>query len=269
MKETGGQTFWEHLDELRKVLLRVIIVLVVLMVGMFVMKDELFAIILAPGHDDFVLYEWLRNIGSALSAENISPGRFKVELINTELTGQLMAHIRIAFYASLIVGFPYILWEVFGFVAPALYRNERKIAVVMLTVGLLLFYIGVLLNYTLIFPLSFRFLSLYEVSAEVSNMIQLKSYLDTLLMLSLMMGVMFEIPLASLLLSRMGIIDSTMMSRYRRHAVLAILIFAAIITPTTDVFTLLMVGLPIYILYELSILAVKIFGKKRNDNATI
>lgn len=262
MKETGGLTFWEHLDELRKVLVRVLIVLVVLMAGMFFLKEELFAVVLAPGHDDFILYEWMRNIGQALSAESMSPGRFNVDLINTELTGQLMAHIRIAFYASLIVGFPYILWEVFGFVAPALYRNERKVAVMMLTAGQVLFYIGVLLSYMLIFPLSFRFLSLYEVSKEVSNMIQLKSYLDTLLMLSLMMGVMFEIPLASLLLSRLGIIDSKMMCRYRKHAILAILILAAIITPTTDVFTLLMVGFPIYVLYELSILAVRIFGKK-------
>lgn len=263
MGDNGKLTFWEHLDVLRKVLLRVLLVLVALTLGLFVIKDTLFSVVLAPSHDDFIIYKWIDGIGNILSSGGSSLESFKVDLINTELTGQLMAHIRIAFYTALIIGFPYILWETFGFIAPALYRNERKIAVVLLTVGQVLFYIGVALSYMLIFPLSFRFLSLYEVSAEVSNMIQLKSYLDTLLMLSLMMGVMFEIPLVSLLLSRMGIIDKNLMSRYRKHAVLGILILAAIITPTTDVFTLLMVGFPIYILYEVSIMVVGIFGKKR------
>ena len=266
MTDNEGQTFWEHLDVLRGVLVRVLIVLVVLTLGMFVMKEYLFDIVLAPSHDDFILYRWISDIGGLFASNGIKIQGFETDLINTELTGQLMSHIRVAFYAAVIVGFPYVLWEVFGFISPALYKNERRITIMMMTAGQFLFYIGVLLSYMLIFPLSFRFLALYEVSEEVSNMIQLKSYLDTLLMLSLMMGVMFEIPLVCLLLSRVGFINSALMSKYRRHAVLGVLILAAVITPTTDVFTLLMVGLPIYLLYEMSIIIVKFFGKKSSHN---
>jgi sec-independent protein translocase protein TatC len=152
---------------------------------------------------------------------------------------------------------PYIIYQLFRFVSPALYANERRYVVQMTFWGYLLFMLGVLLNYFLIFPLTFRFLGTYQVSALVENTITLTSYVDTLMMLSLMMGIVFEIPILSWLFARLGFLTSSFMKKYRRHAIVLILIVAAFITPTSDVFTLTLVSLPMYLLYEISISVVK------------
>ena len=251
------KTFWEHLDDLRVVIFRIVACLAVLSVVLFCLKDYLFAIVLAPSKADFVLYQVL----TALAPPDMGPEQFSSQLINTELTGQFMIHLQVSFYGALILGSPFVLWQVFNYLSPALYNNERRLLFGVITSGSLLFFIGVALSYFLIFPLSFRFLVLYQVSEEVSNMIQLSSYIDTMMLLSLMMGILFELPLVAILLAKFGFIGSALMSRYRRHAILAILIVAAVITPTTDIFTLLIVSLPIYVLYEASILAVRIMGR--------
>ena len=142
----------------------------------------------------------------------------------------------------------------FCFISPALYRQERRYAVWIVGAAYAMFITGTLTNYFVVFPLTLRFLGTYQVSADVENMLTLQSYVDTLLSMSLVMGAVFELPVISAILGRMGIISSSLMSTYRRHALVAILIVAAIITPTTDVFTLFVVALPIYLLYEVSIL---------------
>ena len=164
-----------------------------------------------------------------------------------------MVHLKAAFAVGFLVASPYILHVLYSFVSPALYRSERRVAVRLVGGGYLMFIIGVALNYFLIFPLTFRFLGTYQVSADVPNLISLESYMSTLLMLSLAMGLMFELPVLSWLLARMGFVSADFMRRYRRHAVVAILVVAAVITPTADVFTLSVVSLPIYLLYELGI----------------
>lgn len=145
----------------------------------------------------------------------------------------------------------------FRFVSPALYARERKYAYGVVGGGYVMFALGVLLNYFLIFPLTFRFLGTYQVAAEVDNFITLQSYMDTLATMSLMLGVVFEIPVLSFLLAKFGLISSAIMSRFRRHAIIAILLVAAIITPTSDAFTLMLVAVPIWLLYEASILLVR------------
>lgn len=255
------QTFWEHLDALRHVLVRIVVALVLLTGVMFVFKEELFGVVLAPSSPQFVFYRWLCLLAQQLDMPQLRPDNFSVALINTQLTGQFMAHIRVAFYAAAVCGAPYVLWQLFGFVAPALYANERRGVTWALAAGSVLFMLGVLVNYLVIFPLSFRFLALYNVDEQVSNMIELKSYIDMLLMLTLMMGILFELPLVSVILAKLGIIGRKQMTKYRRHAVLAIVTVAAVITPTTDVFTLVLVSLPIYVLYEVSIVAVGIIGR--------
>lgn len=250
------KTFWEHLDELRSVIVRIVLSLVVLSVVLFFFKDALFGVALAPSSPDFTLYKLISRIAPLESVEEFAP-----QLINTELTGQFMIHMQVAFYGAVIVAAPYILWQLFGYVSPALYDNERKMVRGVLVAGTALFYAGALLSYFLIFPLSFRFLILYQVDEQVSNMIQLSSYIDTLLVLTLLMGVLFELPLVAIMLGRYGFVTSEMMSSYRRHALLAILIISAIITPTTDVFTLMIVSLPIYLLYEASILSLRMMKK--------
>ena len=141
--------------------------------------------------------------------------------------------------------------------SPGLYENERRYAVWIVGAAYLMFIIGTLVNYFIVFPFTVRFLGTYQVSPDVANMLTLQSYVDTLLGMSLVMGLVFELPVVCALMGRMGLINSKNMSTYRRHALVAILIVAAIITPTTDAFTLFVVALPIYLLYELSILIVK------------
>ena len=244
----GGLTFWEHLDVLRAALLRVLAVTAVAGMVAFVLKDQLFAVVLAPRSSDFISYRLM----------GLEP--FSVSLMNTGLTEQFMIHLRTAMYAGLLVASPYVLYELFRFVSPALYANERRYATALVGSGYVMFILGTLLNYLLIFPLTVKFLGTYQVSPDVANMLTLQSYVDTLVTMSLVMGVVFELPVVSWLLGRMGLITAAMMQRYRRHAVVAILIVAAIITPTTDAFTLFVVALPIWLLYELSILVVRVGG---------
>ena len=158
---------------------------------------------------------------------------------------------------GLLAASPYIIYELFCFVAPGLYAHERRYAMWLVGSSYVMFILGTLLNYFLVFPLTVRFLGTYQVSPNVTNMLTLQSYIDTLISMSFLMGVLFELPVVCWLMGRMGIINSRMMSTYRRHAIVAILVLAAIVTPTTDVFTLFVVALPIWMLYELSVLIVK------------
>ena len=237
-------TFWEHLEVLRWVVLRSLAVTVVFAVVAFCLKDWLFAVVLAPRTSEFITFRLL----------GVEP--FSVHLMNVGLTEQFMTHIRVAMYAGMLCAAPYIIYELFRFVSPGLYDRERRTGIWVVTSGYIMFMLGTLLNYLLIFPLTVRFLGTYQVSADVENMLTLQSYIDTLISMSLVMGVIFELPVVCTILGRMGIINGRLMSRYRRHAIVAILIVAAIITPTTDVFTLTIVSLPIWLLYEFSILVV-------------
>ena len=238
-------TFWEHLDVLRGVLLRSLAVVALLAVVAFCFKETLFAVVLAPRSSDFITFRLL----------GTEP--FAVSLMNTGLTEQFMIHMKVAAYAGLLFASPYIIYELFRFVSPALYRVERKRTVQVVGASVTMFLLGTLVNYFLIFPLTVRFLGTYQVSADVTNMLTLQSYMDTLIGMSLVMGVVFELPVVSWMLSRFGILDGKVMRHYRRHAVVAILAVSAIITPTADAFTMLIVALPIWLLYEVSILIVR------------
>ncbi len=237
-------TFWDHLDELRSVIIRILIITVVAAAVAFCLKEELFAVVLAPRTSEFITYRLM----------GVEP--FSIHLMNTGLTEQFMIHLKTAMYAGILVASPYIIWQFFRFISPALYDNERKYATLLCTSGYLMFMLGTALNYFLIFPLTVKFLGTYQVSPDVANMLTLQSYMDTLLMMSLVMGIVFELPVVSWILGRMGLINREMMRSMRRHAIVAILVVAAIITPTTDAFTLFVVALPICLLYEVSILIV-------------
>lgn len=241
-------TFWDHLDILRSCLLRSSALVLVVFVAAFVMKDELFSIVLAPRTSDFVSYRWL----------DIEP--FSLRLVNVGLTEQFMAHVKTAFFAALLLASPYVVTELFRFVSPALYRRERRVGVAVVCSAYLMFMLGVLLNYFIVFPLTVRFLGTYQVSPDVGNLLSLQSYVDTLLSMSLVMGVVFELPVVCGGMGALGVLNHRRMAVFRRHAVVAILVVAAIITPTTDAFTLFVVALPIWLLYELSILIVRLTG---------
>lgn len=219
----------------------------------FAMKTEVFSIVLAPTKSEFITYRWFSQFGEIAN--------FNLNLINTQLTSQFSIHMQVSIMIGIICVCPYILYSIFAFVSPALYENERKYARLLIVAGYIMFMIGVALCYFLIFPLTIRFLGNYQVSEEVSNIITLSSYIDTLTMLTLMLGIVFELPILCMLLGKMGILTAEFMKKYRRHAIVIILIVAAIITPTTDVMTLMLVTLPIYLLYEVSIFAVKMINK--------
>lgn len=237
-------TFWEHLDVLRWTIIRSLAVVVLLAVVAFCLKDWLFAVVLAPRTSEFITF---RLMGTE---------PFSIHLMNTGLTEQFMVHMRTAAYAGLLGASPYVLYQLFRFVSPGLYQNERQMAYRVVSAAYVMFMLGTLLCYFVIFPLTVRFLGTYQVSPDVDNMLTLQSYIDTFISMCLVIGVVFELPVVCAILGRMGMISGSLMRRYRRHAVVAILIVAAIITPTTDVFTLLIVSLPIWLLYEVSILLV-------------
>lgn len=229
-------TFWDHLDALRSHLWRMLLAVLLAAVVCFCFKDQLFAAVLHPKQADLTL-------------------------INVDIAQQFLTHMRVSLLVGLLLAAPYVIYQLFAFVAPGLYSAERRVAVRALAAACLLFYAGVALNYFVIFPFAVRFLGSYQVSAEVQNLISLSSYVDLLLLLSLMMGLLFELPVLCAMLGRLGLLKAEAMVRYRRHAVVAILILGAVITPTGDPVTLLLVAAPIYLLWELSILIVKRIAK--------
>lgn len=253
--ESEKQSFWDHLDILRASVVKIAAVTAVFAVVAFFFKEALFSVILAPKDADFITYRWLYFFSGWVTDEQAQD--FYVKLINTGLAQQFMIHMKVAMCTGVLCASPYILYQLFRFVSPALYANERKYVVRVVGYGYIMFMVGVLISYFLIFPLTFRFLGTYQVSDQVENMISLQSYISTLLMMSLAMGIVFEIPILSWLFAKLGFISADFMRRYRRHAVVIILVVAAIITPTSDVFTLLLVSLPMWLLYEVSILIVK------------
>lgn len=254
-KDPDSQTFWEHLDELRSVVVKSLLVAVVFAVVAFCFKDEMFAVILAPKDSGFITYRLLF-AASGLLSQPADPD-FHVQLINTGMAEQFIIHMKAALCVGIIIASPYILYQFFRFVSPALYSDERRYALSVVGGGYLMFMLGVLVSYFLIFPLTFRFLGTYQVSGDVDNMITLQSYISTMMTMSLAIGLVFEIPILSWLFAKLGFLHSGFMKDYRKHAIVAILILAAIITPTSDIFTLLLVSLPMWLLYEISIYIVK------------
>lgn len=249
-------TFWEHVDVFRKGFVKCLIVWAVCSVGAFCFKDFLFSVLFAPSQSDFILYRGMCRLAEWIGINSLCPGDFEVQFINIELASQFMIHLEVALIAGIIVAFPYIIIQLYGFVAPALYEQERKYSIYLIFWGMVLFFMGVALNYFIIFPFAFRFLSSYQVQEAVINQISLKSYISTLLVLSLLLGILFEIPIVAYFLGKLGIITADQLQHYRKHAFVVLCILAAIITPTADIFTLLLVTLPLYLLFELSIIVV-------------
>lgn len=247
-------TFWDHLDALRAVLFRMGAIIVVAAVVMFCMMPRIFGpVILAPCHGSFPLYSLFDRLAS-LGGGTAGPAAsdFSVSLINTQLASQFFIHLSLSFQLALIITFPLLVYQLWTFVAPALYPQERRNASAAFIFGNLLFYMGMATAYYLIFPLTLRFLAGYQLSAEIPNTITLDSYMDNFMSILLVMGITFEIPLLTWALGRLGILTRGFFSRFRRHAIVALVIAAAVITPTSDPFTLAAVFIPLYLLWELS-----------------
>ncbi len=255
----NDKSFWGHLDDLRKVLFRMVVVLVVFMAGFFFCMPWIFDhVILAPCNGDFVLYRLFARITSGIPGlSQFSTADFHVDLINIRLTTQFFTHLSATFWLSLVCAFPVLLYLLWGFIRPALYEREARGARAAFCFGALMFYVGAAVSYFLVFPITLRFLYSYELSTAIHNTLSLDSYMSTFVSMTLVMGVVFELPLLAWVLSAVGVLRRPFFRRYRRHAIVILLIVAAIITPTSDPFTLSIVFFPLYLLYEFSALLVK------------
>lgn len=259
--QEGAMSFWDHLEVLRWALFRSACVLAVIMVGTFIAMPHIFdRFILAPTNNDFFTYRWLNAIGQGIV--KLSPD-FDVQIININVASQFMTHISTSISLAAVIAFPYFIWEIWKFIEPALFEDEIKHLRPAFLGGTLMFYLGCAIGYMLVFPFTFRFLVEYNLSPNITNQINLQSYIDNFTMLILVMGIVFEMPLLAWLLSLMGILKKSFLREYKRHAVVVLLISAAIITPSGDPFTLMLVFVPLYVLYELSILVVR--DKKKNE----
>jgi sec-independent protein translocase protein TatC len=256
-KTSEDLNFWGHLDELRKYLIHIAIVCIVFTTAAFIFKNQIFAIIFAPKNPDFLTYTWFEAIRSWLSITAKTVNASNIQLINTELANQFLVHIKASFAVGILFSSPYIIYLLFKFISPALYSNEKKNTAKFVVISYILFVTGVAVSYLIIFPFTFQFLSSYQVSEDVTNLISLESYMQTLFMISIMMGIMFEIPIFCWILAKLGVLQAKLMKQYRRHAIVIIFIVVAIITPTGDAFTLMLTALPMCLLYEISIGVVK------------
>lgn len=255
VQDEKEMTFWGHLEELRWALVRVVAVLFVCLVACFCAMPYLFDhVVLAPTTSDFFLYRWLAALGKSNPLlPDFSDGGFHVDIININVASQFLTHISASFWFALLLVFPYLVFEAWRFVQPALFANERKSVALAFAGGTFMFFLGCVVGYTLVFPFTFRFLTEYQLSSSIVNQISLNSYMGNFLMLIFMMGIVFELPLLAWLLSKMGLVTKSFLRKYRRHAVVVLLVLSAIITPSGDPFTLMVVFLPLYLLYELSI----------------
>ena len=254
----SSMTFWEHLEVLRWSIFRIAIAAVMAMVVIFIFMPYMFTgFVLGPTTSDFFLYKWLGSLGQLPFLPDFATSDFKVDIININVASQFMTHISTSLSFALVVVFPYIMYEIWRFISPALYDSEKRGVRVAFLFGTAMFFIGCAVSYCFIFPFTFRFLAEYQLSDQITNQISLNSYMSTFLGMVFMIGLVFELPLLAWLLSKLGVLRREFLQKYRRHAVVILLILAAFITPTGDPITLSLVFIPLYLLYELSVLVVK------------
>lgn len=237
---TTEMSFWEHLDVLRGALIRVLAVVFALSCLGLAFKEPLFKVILAPARPDFFIY---RLLGTD----------FGMTLINVDISAQFVTHLRASVVAGFILSFPYLVWEIWRFVLPALYAGEKKAVRRTFLLSSVLFYVGAAVGYFIVLPLCLQFFMGYSISPDITNTATLRSYMSMFSSLVLLMGIAFEFPSAILLLSMLGIVDRPLLRRGRKYAFVALLIVAAFITPTGDPLSMLLLAAPLYLLYELSI----------------
>lgn len=252
MSDANDMTFFEHLDALRPGLIRAVVVLLIAMVGAFICKDIIMALVMGPKSPDFLTNALLCELAEQSGSEVLKINQTPVTLINTAMAGQFNMHILISFYVALIVAVPYLMFELWLFVRPALSKSERRSSSRFILYTIFCMVCGVLFGYFILAPLSVNFLTNYTVSSAITNMIDAGSYIHLVVNLVLVCALIFELPVIVYFLSRAGLITAQFMKKYRRHAIVALAVCAAIITPP-DIMSMTLVIIPLYILYELSI----------------
>lgn len=263
IEEEGKEmSFLDHLEELRWHLIRSVAAILVFSIAAFVFKDFIWGtVILGPTESDFWTYRFLCDMAELLEAPLLCFGDIPMELINTEITAQFTVHIKSSLIIGLALGFPYIFWEIWRFVKPGLHATERNASRGIVFVVSLLFISGVLFGYFVVTPLSINFLSNYSLAESINNQIKITSIVSLVATLALACGFMFQLPIATYILAKAGIISPQLMKTYRKHAIVVILVVSAIITPP-DVISQILIALPLMLLYEISIKVCKRVVKK-------
>jgi sec-independent protein translocase protein TatC len=268
----GEMSFFEHLEALRWHLIRAALAVVIFSGFAFAYYDQIFdGIIMAPAHTSFWTYRMMCGMGDFL--QSILPALFKakdfcvesigIHLINTEMAGQFTLQINSSLMIGLILGIPYLFWELWRFIKPALHEKERKAASGFVFYASFLFLLGVMFGYFIITPLSLRFLAGYKVSDTIENLFSIDSYLSSVSTLTLATGVVFQLPILVYIVASLGFLTPKLMRSSRRYAIVIILIIAAVVTPTPDALTMTVVAIPLFVLYELSIVVAGIVEKRR------
>ncbi|MDQ2179874.1 twin-arginine translocase subunit TatC [Marinifilum sp. D714] len=261
-QDDNQMSFLEHLEVLRWHLMRSVIAVLVFAVAAFIFYDFIFDyLILAPKNPDFFTNRMFARVAEFTGVEALKINTEPFQVININMAGQFATHISVSLVAGIIASFPYIFYEFWCFIKPALYSNEKKHARGSIFYTSFLFALGVLFGYYLITPLSVHFLGSYSVSDQVMNQINLKSYISSITSIVLASGVIFELPVLIFFLSKIGLVTPEFLKKYRKHSVVLILILSAIITPP-DIFSQVLVCLPLMLLYEIGIKISKRIQKK-------
>ena len=260
-------SFWDHLEALRWTLFRCIIALIVFTIGGLIFTPFLFDhVILAPVESDFILYRLLCKATTSIPYfPNFCDDTYHVNVFNVGLGTEFFTYISSSFYLAVMLTFPYLVFEIWKFVRPALYENEKKNMRWVFSFGTVMFFVGCAVGYFLVFPMTVRFLATFKLSTFIEeDQSSLESYMGYFITLIFAMGIVFEMPLVAWFLSKLGLLKRSFFNKYRRHAVVGLLVAAAFITPSSDPFTLSCVFFPLYGLYELSAFFVK-KDKKEED----
>ena len=267
-KNEGEMSFLEHLEELRWHIIRSIAAIMILMIAAFIFKNFIFStVIMGPRHESFFTNRILCQLSERfLNSDALCINQQQFNLINIKMSGQLTTHIAISMVAGLILAFPVIIWEFWRFFKPALHQNEAIHARGAVFAASMLFFTGVLFGYYMLAPLSIHFLSSYEISPDVVNQINVRSYIGTLSSICLATGLVFELPIVAFFLTKIGVVTPAFMKKYRKHAIVVVFILAAIITPP-DIFSQTLVAIPLLILYEVSIMiSARVMRQKAKDH---
>ena len=259
-------SFLEHLEELRWHIVRSAVSILVFAIIAFIFSRFIFDnVLLAPKTSEFFTNRLLCRLAEFLHAPNLCINTDPLKIQNIRMAGQFSTNIMVALYAGLIVAFPYIIWELWRFISPALYENERKYARGSVGWISVLFFMGALFGYFVIVPLTVHFLGGWQVSDEIANQIDLDSYFGTISFIPFATGIIFELPVLMIFLTKVGLITPAFMITYRKHAIIVLMCVAAVITPP-DIFSMILVVMPLVILYEVSILLTKRTAKKYQQN---
>ncbi len=258
-------SFLQHLEELRWHLVRASAAVLISGIFVFLNKNFVFDhIVLAPKNPNFITNRFFGWLAIQLNSPDLAINTKPFQLISIDLAGQFSIHLNMAIVGGIIISIPYILWEFWRFVRPALYENERKHVTAAVIYSSVLFIIGICFGFFLIVPLTTHFFGSYQVSQEVVNQINITSYISSVSTITLGSGIVFELPIVMFFLAKVGLAGSSFFKKYRKHAFILLLCLAAIITPP-DAFSMLLVTGPLALLYELGVVTARLVEKKRKD----